>query len=235
MDYEQVVPGDKEPALPVPKNRRLETTVGRIIFNDALEEGMPFYNCDLSQKGLVRVVADTHELLGRAATIATLDSIKDLGFKYSTLSGLSFGVTDMRVPESKTKIVEAAQKSVDRVAKAFEEGSLTRLERYNQIIDIWIHARELVTAAMMTELKNDSRDAKGGYCKEGDPGATAYLNPILLMTQSGARGSVDQIRQLAGMRALMAKPSGEIIATPIKSNFREGLSVLEYLSSTQRA
>ncbi len=220
---------------PTPSNRRILTTVGRLVFNDILPPEMPFYNCPLSQKGLVRVVADCHELLGRAATIKLLDDIKDTGFKHSTLAGLSFGVTDMRVPSAKQKIIDAAQKSVDQIQRSFEEGMLTRLERYNQVIDVWIHARELVTQAMMGELRDDYRDEKGDYVKPNDAGAKPYLNPIYLMTQSGARGSVDQIRQLAGMRALMAKPSGEIIEAPIKANFREGLSVLEYFSSTHGA
>ena len=235
IDYDQVVSKTRGDVEPVPANRRLITTVGRIIFNDALPEGMPFYNCSLSQKGLVGVVDDCHELLGRAATIELLDGVKNIGFSHSTLAGLSFGITDMRVPHSKQKIINAAQKSVDRIEKAFDEGSLTRLERYNQVIDVWIHARELVTAAMMSELRMDYRDAEGNYKSAKDAEAKPYLNPIFLMTESGARGSVDQIRQLAGMRALMAKPSGEIIETPIKANFREGLSVLEYFSSTHGA
>ena len=232
---DRLVPDAKEPEEDVPEHRRIFTTVGRILFDDILAEGMPFYNCPLSQKGLVRVVADCHAKLGRAATIELLDAVKELGFTYSTLAGLSFGVTDMRIPDDKEKIIAAAQKKVDAIQESFNEGTLTRLERYNQVIDIWIHAREQVTRAMMTELRNDYRDDKGAYCSKGDPGAKPYLNPIFLMTESGARGSVDQIRQLAGMRALMAKPSGEIIETPIKANFREGLSVLEYFSSTHGA
>ena len=235
IDRDQMVTDAKGPIEPAPANRRVFTSAGRIIFNDILREGMPFYNCNISQKGLVRVVADCHELLGRAATIDLLDDIKDLGFKRATLAGLSFGVTDMRIPRDKQRIIEAAQKSVDRIEKAFAEGSLTRLERFNQVVDVWIHARELVTAAMMAELKADYRDENGAYAIPGAAGAKPYLNPIYLMTESGARGSVDQIRQLAGMRALMAKPSGEIIETPIKANFREGLSVLEYFSSTHGA
>jgi DNA-directed RNA polymerase subunit beta' len=230
-----IVTDIKKSDEPVPQNKRIQTTVGRIIFNDILPPLLPYYNCALSQKGLVRVVADCHERLGRSATIDLLDDIKDIGFKHSTLAGLSFGVTDMRVPQAKQKIIDTAQKSVDQIQKAFEQGTLTRLERYNQVIDVWIHARELVTQAMMKELHDDFRDEKGAYKSPGDSGSKAYLNPIYLMTQSGARGSVDQIRQLAGMRALMAKPSGEIIETPIKANFREGLSVLEYFSSTHGA
>ncbi len=234
-DADRIVTGPNEETVPAPKNRRIITSVGRLIFNEILPKGMPFYNCALSQKGLVRVVADCHELLGRAATIDLLDDIKDIGFKYSTLAGLSFGITDMRIPRDKQKIIDAAQKKVDRIEQSFREGTLTGLERYNQVIDVWIHARELVTAAMMTELKIDYRDDQDNYKLPGEAGARPYLNPIYLMTESGARGSVDQIRQLAGMRALMAKPSGEIIETPIKSNFREGLSVLEYFSSTHGA
>jgi DNA-directed RNA polymerase subunit beta' len=235
IDRDRVVSAPAGEPERVPAHRRILTTVGRIIFDDVLPQEMPFYNCPLSQKGLVRVVADCHELLGRAATIDLLDHIKDIGFRYSTLAGLSFGVTDMRIPQAKQRIIDAAQKSVDEIESAFHEGSLTRLERYNQIIDKWIHARELVTKAMMSELKEDYRDDQYAYRSSGEEGARPYLNPIYLMTESGARGSVDQIRQLAGMRALMAKPSGEIIETPIKSNFREGLSVLEYFSSTHGA
>jgi DNA-directed RNA polymerase subunit beta' len=235
IDRERVVSDVDTPDEPRPKNRRIITTVGRIIFNDRLPAQMPYYNCALSQKGLVRVVDDCHERLGRSATIDLLDEIKDIGFKYSTLAGLSFGITDMRIPRAKQQIIDAAQKRVDAIQQAFKEGTLTRLERYNQIIDVWIHARELVTQAMMTELRQDFRDSRNNYKAPGDKDAEPYLNPIYLMTESGARGSVDQIRQLAGMRALMAKPSGEIIETPIKSNFREGLSVLEYFSSTHGA
>ncbi len=235
IERDRVVGGVKEPSEPTPANRRILTTVGRLLFNETLPADMPYYNCALSQKGLVRVVADSHELLGRAATIDVLDHIKELGFKNSTLAGLSFGITDIRIPRNKQRIIDEAQKKVDEVQKAFDEGTLTRLERYNQVIDVWIHARERVTQAMMTELREDFRDEHNSYRSAGEKGALPYLNPIYLMTESGARGSVDQIRQLAGMRALMAKPSGEIIETPIKANFREGLSVLEYFSSTHGA
>ncbi len=235
INREYVVEDHTGAAELVPRHRRILTTVGRIIFADVISPDLPFYNCPLSQKGLVRVIADCHELLGRSATIRLLDSIKDIGFKYSTLAGLSFGVTDMRIPRAKQQIIDAGQKRVDAIQRSFDEGTLTRLERYNQVIDVWIHARELVTQAMMDELREDFRNDAGEYRSPGDSDAKPYLNPIYLMTQSGARGSVDQIRQLAGMRALMAKPSGEIIETPIKSNFREGLSVLEYFSSTHGA
>ncbi|MCB9866640.1 MAG: DNA-directed RNA polymerase subunit beta' [Phycisphaerales bacterium] len=231
----QVITSQKEGPEPVPANGRVVTTVGRLIFNDILPKEMPLYNYSLSQKGAARVIADCHAQLGRFPTIDLLDDIKEIGFKHSTLAGLSFGVNDMRVPAAKPKIIGAGQKAVDRIERGFGQGALTKLERYNQLIDVWIHARELVTEEMMKELRSDHRTEDGSYVKPGDKGAKPYLNPVFLMTESGARGSVDQIRQLAGMRALMAKPSGEIIETPIKSNFREGLSVLEYFSSTHGA
>jgi len=231
----EIVNGHTEAATPVAAGGRVLTTVGRCIFNDILAAGMPFYNYPLSQKGSARVIADCHERLGRAATIELLDNIKELGFKFSTLAGLSFALTDLRVPETKSKILDAAQKAVDKVERNFANGVITPMERHNQLIDIWVHARERVTKDMMSTLKSDHRLPDGSEAKAGDAKAKPYLNPIYLMSDSGARGSVDQIRQLAGMRALMAKPSGEIIEAPIKANFREGLTVLEYFSSTHGA
>ncbi len=238
----QVVASRDAGPEPVPPGGRILTTVGRCLFNDMLPPEMPFYNYPLG-KGIARVIDDCHALLGRAATIDLLDHIKLLGFRYSTLAGLSFGLTDLRVPESKARHLEAAQKQVDRVEKNFQAGVITPMERHNQLIDIWVHARERITDDMKKTLKEDWRtpdmsEAKPQRDAEGRPDyrkARPYLNPIFLMMDSGARGSIDQIRQLAGMRALMAKPSGEIIEAPIKANFREGLSVLEYFSSTHGA
>ncbi|MBN2210384.1 MAG: DNA-directed RNA polymerase subunit beta' [Sedimentisphaerales bacterium] len=201
----------------------IETTAGRCIFNDILAPKMPFYNQPLGSKGLSRVISDCFEYCGRAETIDLLDRIKETGFKYATLAGLSIAVTDLRIPERKQEIIDKTQTRVDRILKNYNAGALTDGERYNQIIDAWTHARVEVTSEMMKGLEDDTRDGK------------PYLNPVFLMSQSGARGSVDQIQQLAGMRALMAKPSGEIIETPIKANFREGLNVLEYFSSTHGA
>ena len=235
IERDRIVESQKKRPVAAPDNGLLTTTVGRLIFNDILHPKMPFYNYPLSQKGSARVIADCHALLGRAETIDLLDRIKEIGFKWSTLAGLSFGLTDMRIPEKKKGIIDDAQKKVDRITKAYQQGAITDLERYNALIDIWVHVREAVTEAMMVDLKADYRNEGGLYASPEDAGAVKYLNPIYLMTDSGARGSVDQIRQLAGMRALMAKPSGEIIETPIKANFREGLSVLEYFSSTHGA
>ena len=200
------------------------TTVGRCILNDVLPEGMGFYNYPLGEGGSGQVISDCHQRLGRAATLDLLDNIKALGFRYATLAGLSFGVTDVRIPQRKQSILADAQRRVDKIRRDFDADTITDGERYNQTIDVWVHAREEVTRAMMSELENDAR--------EDQP---RYLNPIWLMSDSGARGKVDQIRQLAGMRGLMSKPSGQIIETPIKANFREGLTVLEYFGSTHGA
>ncbi|QDU68845.1 DNA-directed RNA polymerase subunit beta' [Engelhardtia mirabilis] len=200
----------------------LPTTIGRAIFNDILPPGMPFYGYQLNKKGISGLISDCHRLLGRDATLTLLDDLKDLGFKSSTRAGLSFAKDDMRIPESKQAILDEIQAEIDQVEVAFQKGVITDGERYLKVIDLWTHARERVGAEMMGVLAADQR---------GD----VYVNPIFCMVTSGARGSLDQIRQLAGMRGLMAKPSGKIIETPIKANFREGLKVLEYFSSTHGA
>ncbi len=199
------------------------TTIGRVIFNDILHAKMPYYNMALGQKQLQMIIADCYNLLGRRETIALLDNMKNLGFRESTRSGLSFATDDLKTPEAKQKILDDAEKEVVKTNKLYQRGIITELERYNKVLDAWTSAGEQITQQMMAELKNDVRNGE------------VYLNPIFLMADSGARGGVQQIRQLAGMRGLMAKPSGKIIETPIKANFREGLSVLEYFSSTHGA
>ncbi len=201
----------------------VQTTVGRVIFNDILHAKMPFYNYALGQKQLQGIIADCYQILGRRETINLLDNMKDLGFRESTRSGLSFATDDLKTPASKDAILAEAEKQVALNNKRYQRGIITDNERYAQVLDAWTHAREKITAEMMEELKHDVRNGE------------VYLNPIFLMADSGARGGVEQIRQLAGMRGLMAKPSGKIIETPIKANFREGLSVLEYFSSTHGA
>jgi len=215
------VRGDSGPQEPT--NGMYETTVGRIIFNDILPPEMPFYNKTLDQKGIDGIIHDCHRLLGRERTIRLLDDIKDLGFRQATLAGLSFAATDLVMPPEKEQIVKTTEAEVARIERHFKQGAITEGERYNLVIDAWTHATESVAEAMMKHLRGDTRDGK------------PYLNPIRLMVESGARGSLQQIRQLAGMRGLMAKPSGRIIETPIKANFREGLRVLEYFSSTHGA
>jgi DNA-directed RNA polymerase subunit beta' len=204
-------------------NKLVSTTVGRVLFNDILNPKMAFYDLPLTSKYLSRIIADCYQILGRRETIELLDRMKELGFRESTRSGLSFATDDLRTPGNKDTIIRETEKDVERIQKQYQRGVITELERYNQVIDKWTHARDVITKQMMAELQNDRRDGK------------PHLNPIYLMAHSGARGGVEQIRQLAGMRGLMAKPSGQIIETPIKANFREGLSVLEYFSSTHGA
>jgi DNA-directed RNA polymerase subunit beta' len=202
---------------------RYVTTIGRIVFNDVLPPGMPYYNYEVDKKGLSSVISTCHRRLGKEATLRLLDDLKGLGFKSATLAGLSLSKDDLKVPTRKPEILKGAEDEVARIEKNYQKGAITDGERYNQIIDIWTTARERVGEAMMMEMRDDIREGK------------AVLNPIFMMATSGARGSVDQVRQLAGMRGLMAKPSGKIIETPIKANFREGLNVLEYFSSTHGA
>ena len=234
--FSEVVNGQGEAPEPMPANRRIITTAGRVLFADILSPGLPFYNCALGKKGAARVIDDCYQNVGRADTIDLLDRLKNTGFKMSTVAGLSFSVTDLRIPAEKTEIIAASQKKADRIEKNYDRGVITERERYNQLLDIWAHCREQVTGKLMEALKNDRRDPATGaeVSIENNEGAH-YLNPVYLMSDSGARGNVSQMQQLAGMRGLMAKPSGEIIETPIRANFREGLNVLEYFSSTHGA
>ncbi len=200
-----------------------KTTVGRVVLNGILPTGMPFYNYTLDLKGISKIIQDCYKLLGREKTIVLLDDIKEIGFKECTKAGLSFAISDVKMPVKKQEIIDKTQEEIEKVQKLYRKGIITEGERYNQIIDTWTYAGERVAEEMLSELKNDIRDGK------------PYLNPVYIMSASGARGSSQQLRQLAGMRGLMAKPSGKIIETPIKANFREGLGVLEYFSSTHGA
>jgi DNA-directed RNA polymerase subunit beta' len=208
---------------PMKETGLIETTPGRMIFNEALPLGMPYYNKTQDKGGLRRVIADCFEYLDRRSTIEVLDSIKELGFKYSTHSGMSFGASDLYVPEEKNAIIGEADKRALKFNKAYQRGLITASEKHRNIIETWTHATEELSKALMERLRNDSR--------YGDD----YINPVYVMATSGARGSVAQIRQLCGLRGLMAKPNGEIIETPIRANFREGLKVLEYFTSTHGA
>ncbi len=236
IERDQIVQSNGKGFEQVPANKRVVTTVGRCMLNDILPLGIPYYNYALSSKGCARVIADCYRILGRPATIKLLDDMKELGFKNSTLAGLSFAITDLRIPQKKAEFIDASQKKADRVEKNLHIGAITERERYNQLLDIWAHCREQVTQEMMQELEHDTRElGTGKLLPPKDPTGRPYLNPIFLMADSGARGNVDNFRQLAGMRGLMSRPSGEIMETPIKTNFREGLSVLEYFTSTHGA
>ncbi|MCY4585797.1 MAG: DNA-directed RNA polymerase subunit beta' [Bryobacterales bacterium] len=200
----------------------METTVGRVILNDRLPEDMPFVNGLLKKRGLMQLVQYCYLYFGRAETVEMIDGLKNLGFNYATKAGLSIGINDMVVPAEKQRLVKGAQKDVMSVEQQYLDGAITHGERYNKIIEIWSKLTERVSDEMFTGL--ESSDTSG-----------SAINPIYIMADSGARGSKQQIRQLSGMRGLMAKPSGEIIETPITANFREGLNVLQYFISTHGA
>ncbi|MBX5495629.1 MAG: DNA-directed RNA polymerase subunit beta' [Bryobacteraceae bacterium] len=200
----------------------MDTTVGRVILNDVLPDDMPFINGLLKKKGLSQLVHYCYLRFGLQTTVQMLDQIKALGFLYATRAGISIGIDDMVVPESKKQLVAEAEKAVIEVQSQYQEGAITQGERYNKIIEIWSKVTERVSEEMFKTMEEDDRTGR-------------YLNPIYIMADSGARGSKQQIRQLSGMRGLMAKPSGEIIETPITANFREGLNVLQYFISTHGA
>jgi DNA-directed RNA polymerase subunit beta' len=242
--FTEIVEDQKKPAVPMPANRRVQTTVGRLLLNLILLDDvdpsrpsrMPFYNCTLAKKGCARVIDDTFQHLGKAATIDLLDRLKATGFRYSTVSGLSFSITDIRVPAEKLRLLAETDKKVERVRKQYEGGAITDRERHNQMLELWTQCRNDIVKNLTETLRNDTRDAATGEALAiGDAKGVRHLNPVFLFSDSGARGNISQMQQLAGMRGLMAKPSGEIIETPIRSNFREGLTVLEYFSSTHGA
>jgi DNA-directed RNA polymerase subunit beta' len=207
---------------PVEFNKQfISTTVGRAILNDALPEGMPYVNGLLKKKGIGQLINYLYLNLGLEVTVHALDRIKELGFQYATRSGLSVGLDDMVIPDSKYTLVHDAEKQVIAMQQQYLDGSITNLERSNKVTQMWSGVTERVADEMFNNMKRAD--------KEG------AMNPIYIMADSGARGSKQQIRQLSGMRGLMAKPSGEIIETPITANFREGLTVLQYFISTHGA
>ena len=205
------------------EGRSYETTVGRIIFNEILPEGMPFFNQTIDTSTLKKLVADMYRKRGNQTTVSFLDKLKALGFRYATISGISIGIEDVIIPESKHRLVDEATQRVDSIREQYEMGIISDGERANKTIDEWSHTTTNVAVTVFDAL----RQAEGGF------------NPLFVMADSGARGSQDQIKQLAGMRGLMQKPQknitggfGDFIEAPITSNFREGLSVLEYFIST---
>jgi len=197
------------------KGEIIETTAGRVIFNNILPDGMPYYNQPMDKKRVSQVIADCHKLKGHGETVKLLDALKKLGFEESTISGASMAVRDVTIPKDKAEKIKIASAEVEKIQSQYQRGFITDGERYNKIIDIWTHVTEDVSSLVFRNLDS--------------------FNPVFMMADSGARGSRQQIRQLAGMRGLMAKPSGEIIETPITANFREGLAVLEYFISTHGA
>src|SRR5262249_41795677 len=202
--------------------QQIHTTVGRVIFNDHLPEGIPYINGHLKKRGLGHLVTRCHLTWGNEKTVRLVDELKDLGFFYASKAGISIGIEDMVIPASKPRLVEQAQRDQVQVQQQYLDGAITENERYNKVIQIWSEATERISEAMFDEM--GKLEAK-----------TGEFNPIFMMADSGARGRKQQRRKLAGMRGLRAKPSGDIIETPITANFREGLTVLEYFISTHGA
>ena len=210
----------------------VDTTVGRVLVGELLPEQVPFrvVNKVLTKKELAKLVDYTYRHAGSKSTVILADRLKDLGYEHSTLAGISICINDMKIPVGKDDVLAKAEKEVLEVENGYQNGVLTESEKYNNVVDIWSRATDKVTNEMMDEMKVEYMRDKDNKMFE-----TPSFNSIFIMADSGARGSKDQIRQLAGMRGLMAKPSGEIIESPIKANFREGLNVLEYFISTHGA
>lgn len=204
----------------------VQTTVGRVIMSEVLPPGMPFANANklMTKKEMTKLIDTVYRQAGHRETVTFLDKVKDTGFHYATRAGISICIDNMHIPTTKQELLGKAQKEVGEIEKQYGEGLITNGERYNKVIDIWAHVTEQIASEMMKELGAG-----------GDPNKAESFNPIFMMADSGARGSSQQIRQLGGMRGLMAKPSGEIIETPITANFREGLTVLQYFISTHGA
>ncbi len=212
-----------------------ETTVGRVLFSDILPAGLPFalVNKEMTKKELAKLIDECYRRLGLRQTVVLIEDLKEIGFKYAMRAGVSICISDMHVPSKKQKFIEQAQKEVMEIHHQYTEGLITNGERYNKEIDIWANVSEKIADEMMAELGMEEIELRGG--KKSEVQEARSFNNIFMMADSGARGSTQQIRQLAGMRGLMAKPSGEIIPTPITANFREGLTVLQYFISTHGA
>jgi DNA-directed RNA polymerase subunit beta' len=210
----------------------VDTTVGRILLYEVVPDEVPFeyVNKLMKKKDLAELIDVTYRNCGQKATVILADQLKNLGFQYATLSGISICINDMVIPSSKKAVLDHAADNLNKVINEHVEGLITPGERYNKVVDIWSAATERIAKEMLKEMGTEAFRAKDGKEKK-----VPSFNPIYMMADSGARGSDKQMMQLAGMRGLMAKPSGEIIETPIRSNFREGLSVGEYFISTHGA
>jgi len=208
------------------------TTTGRVILYEVFPKELPFetVNSVIAKKGLKDIISECYRTLGTKATVILADRLKDIGYKYATISGISIASKDMVTPRRKSVIIEEAESEVKKIESQYSDGLITDGEKYNKVVDIWTKATELISSEMMDEMAVEELTAPDGRRKKCDS-----FNPIYMMSDSGARGSKDQMRQLAGIRGLMAKPSGEIIETPITANFREGLTVLQYFISTHGA
>ena len=208
----------------------LSTSVGRVLFNESLPSDFPFYNKVADKKELGRIIAQVYRDFGNAKCVKTLDAVKNIGFKYATWAGISININDLYVPENKPELITKARNEVIEVEAQYQDGIITDGERYNKVVDIWSQVTEKVADELFRSLEQVRSREDGSHIRE-----SGIFNPVYTMAESGARGSKMQMRQLAGMRGLMAKPSGEIIETPITANFREGLTVLQYFISTHGA
>ncbi|MFC1883925.1 DNA-directed RNA polymerase subunit beta' [Thermodesulfobacteriota bacterium] len=209
-----------------------ETTTGRVILSEILPEALPFdmINKAMSKKELRILINGSYRVAGTKATVILADRLKDIGYKYATMSGISIAMNDMVIPSAKAEILQKAEEEVKKIDDQYTSGLITDGEKYNKVVDIWAQSTENVASEMMKEMAVEEVIGPDNVKELVDS-----FNPIYMMSDSGSRGSKDQMRQLAGMRGLMAKPSGEIIETPITSNFREGLTVLQYFISTHGA
>jgi DNA-directed RNA polymerase subunit beta' len=209
-----------------------DTTVGRVIFYEIVPKELPFdiINKVMNKKELANLIDYSYRACGDKTTVLLADRLKDLGFKYATKAGISFALHNMLIPKNKKEIVAQADGDVLMIRKQYMDGLITDGERYNKVIDIWAKVTESIAAEMLSGISTEEATKPNGEKKR-----VGSFNPIFMMADSGARGSATQLRQLAGMRGLMAKPSGEIIETPITANFREGLTVLQYFISTHGA
>ena len=214
------------------KNKIVDISVGRVLLSDAIPHEVPlkYYNKVMNKKALADLIDKTFRLCGGKKTVLLADALKNHGFKYSTVAGISIGLNDLVIPKSKEKLLAKAREQVEEIRSQYDEGLITDSERYNKVVDIWTNCVDRVAKEMMNHLEKETFVLKDGSKVEADS-----FNSIFIMADSGARGSSAQIRQLAGMRGLMAKPSQEIIETPITANFREGLTVLQYFISTHGA
>ena len=210
----------------------VETTVGRVLLKEILPEEIPFrlINKVMKKSELANLIDYCYRYGGEKKTVLLSDRLKGLGYHYATLAGISISIDDMLIPSNKGELLQEAQQEIERIQEQYTEGLITDGERYNKVIDIWAQVTENIAGVMLKELGSEEVMAPSG-----EKQTTESLNPIYIMADSGARGSAQQVRQLAGMRGLMAKPSGEIIETPITANFREGLTVLQYFISTHGA
>ena len=223
---------DEETGTRTPKISRVETTVGRALLSELLPEMMPYslVDCDLTKKNISRLINSCYRDCGLKDTVVFADQMMYLGFRQATTAGMSIGIEDMVVPADKVNIIGSAEAEVKEIESQFSQGLVTEGERYNKVVDIWSHANDKVAQSMMKELGSEMvTDSSGEQVEQ------ASFNAVFMMADSGARGSAAQIRQLSGMRGLMAKPDGSIIETPITANFREGLNVIQYFVSTHGA